>query len=106
MKRSAPKHNCPSRDDLWRTEWLEPQQLCSAWALAERFEALIRVFNDPAAYAKRLATRLHAKPEPIKNAMRAPPKAVNRIDQTHRRVRGRRLADAFQLGQIGKDAAN
>ena len=30
----------------------------SAWPLAERFEALLRVFNDPAPYARRLASRL------------------------------------------------
>jgi len=34
----------------------------SAWPLAERYEALIRVFNDPAPYARRLAARLHARP--------------------------------------------
>lgn len=34
----------------------------SAWPLAERYEALIRVFNAPAAYAARLARRLHATP--------------------------------------------
>jgi len=33
----------------------------SVWPLAERYEALIRVFNDPAAYAKRLAKRLYAR---------------------------------------------
>jgi hypothetical protein len=30
----------------------------SAWPLAERAEALLRVFNDPAPYARRLAARL------------------------------------------------
>ncbi|QGZ93264.1 hypothetical protein [Terricaulis silvestris] len=34
----------------------------SAWPLAERAEALLRVFNDPAPYAKRLAARLYATP--------------------------------------------
>ncbi|MBX9745338.1 MAG: hypothetical protein K2X34_00455 [Hyphomonadaceae bacterium] len=34
----------------------------SAWPLAERYEALIRVFNDPAPFARRLAARLHATP--------------------------------------------
>jgi hypothetical protein len=45
--------------------------LHSPWPLAERYEALIRVFNAPHAYAKRLATRLRRaaqrlflKPEP------------------------------------------
>ena len=30
----------------------------SAWPLAERFEALLRVYNDPMPYARRLARRL------------------------------------------------
>lgn len=34
----------------------------SAWPLAERAEALLRVFNDPAPYAARLSRRLHATP--------------------------------------------
>jgi hypothetical protein len=33
----------------------------SAWPLAERMEALLRVFNDPAPCAKRLARRLRAR---------------------------------------------
>ncbi|MBL8536887.1 MAG: hypothetical protein JNM59_05740 [Hyphomonadaceae bacterium] len=35
----------------------------NAWPLAERAEALLRVFNDPAPYAARLARRLHARPD-------------------------------------------
>ncbi len=34
----------------------------SAWPLAERAEALLRVFNDPAAAARRLSRRLYAVP--------------------------------------------
>jgi len=34
----------------------------SAWPLAERAEALLRVFNDPLPYARRLAARLFARP--------------------------------------------
>jgi len=41
------------------------RRFLSAWPLAERFEALIRVHNDPAAYAKRLARRLRAAPKLI-----------------------------------------
>jgi hypothetical protein len=35
----------------------------SAWPLAERYEALIRVVNDPAPYARRLARRLYRAPQ-------------------------------------------
>jgi hypothetical protein len=51
----------------------------SAWPLAERYEALLRVFNDPAAYARRLARRLHATPHRLAEALRAPPEASHRI---------------------------
>jgi hypothetical protein len=44
----------------------------SAWPLAERYEALIRVFNDPAPYARRLAARLHAAPHRAAAIMRHP----------------------------------
>ncbi len=36
-----------------------------AWPLAQRCEALLRVYNNPLAYAKRLARRLFAKPARI-----------------------------------------
>lgn len=39
-----------------------PKRFYSAWPLAERMEALLRAFNDPAPYASRLARRLHATP--------------------------------------------
>jgi len=42
----------------------------SAWPLAERAEALLRVFNDPLPYARRLARRLHAKPQRARALMR------------------------------------
>lgn len=47
----------------------------SAWPLAERYEALLRVFNNPAPYAQRLAARLHATPHRLAPALRAPPGA-------------------------------
>ncbi|MEZ6022711.1 MAG: hypothetical protein R3C16_04695 [Hyphomonadaceae bacterium] len=55
----------------------------SAWPLAERYEALIRVFNAPAAYARRLARRLYATPQRLVEALRAPPEADHRVDQFH-----------------------
>lgn len=42
----------------------------SAWPLAERAEALLRVFNDPSAYAQRLARRLYATPHRARALMR------------------------------------
>ncbi|MEZ6023741.1 MAG: hypothetical protein R3C16_10105 [Hyphomonadaceae bacterium] len=47
----------------------------SAWPIAERFEALLRVYNDPAPRAARLARRLHAAPRRAQELWRAPPGA-------------------------------
>jgi len=69
-----------SREDRWCAENFKPVRFRSSWPLAYRYEALIRVFNDPAAYARRLARRLHATPHRIAEALRAPPEAINRID--------------------------
>lgn len=52
----------------------------SSWPLAERYEAVLRVFNDPAPYARRLAKRLRAFPLRLRNALRAPPEAERRVD--------------------------
>jgi hypothetical protein len=56
------------------------RRLFSAWPLAERYEALLRVYNNPEPYARRLAARLHAVPHRIKEIFRAPPEAEHRID--------------------------
>jgi len=54
----------------------------SVWPLAERYEALIRVFNDPTAYAKRLASRLYARAVAALPALlREPKDARHRIDR-------------------------
>jgi len=53
----------------------------SAWPLAERYEALLRVFNDPAPYARRLAKRLHALKHRVVEILRAPPEAERRIER-------------------------
>ncbi|MBI3439273.1 MAG: hypothetical protein HY054_11610 [Proteobacteria bacterium] len=53
----------------------------SAWPLAERYEALIRVFNNPAPRAKRLATRLHALTHRVAELLRAPPEAQHRVQR-------------------------
>ena len=46
-----------------RRRSMEAKRFYSAWPLAERAEALLRVFNNPAPYAKRLARKLFAQPE-------------------------------------------
>lgn len=53
----------------------------SAWPLAERYEALLRIFNDPAAYARRLARQLHATPHRVRELLRTPPDTQHRIDR-------------------------
>jgi hypothetical protein len=50
-----------------------------AWPLAERYEALIRVFNDPAPFARGLARRLHALAHRVCELFRAPPEAEHRV---------------------------
>ncbi|PZO46497.1 MAG: hypothetical protein DCF16_18900 [Alphaproteobacteria bacterium] len=51
----------------------------SAWPLAERFEALLRVHNNPAPYARRLSRRLHARPHLAAVIVRAPHELQHRI---------------------------
>ncbi len=52
-----------------------PQRFLSAWPLAERYEALLRVFNDPTRYARRLAARLRAAPQRRADLLREPDNA-------------------------------
>lgn len=68
------------RKDRWHQRYWKPVTFRSAWPLAERYEALIRVFNAPAAYARRVAQRLHAVPHRLGEVLRAPPEAVHRVD--------------------------
>lgn len=69
-----------SREDRWSFENFEPVKFRSAWPLAERYEALLRVFNDPSACARRLAHRLHAAPHRVAALLRAPPEAERRVE--------------------------
>jgi hypothetical protein len=55
-----------------------PPSFHSVWPLAERYEALLRVFNDPTGYAKRLAKRLYARA--VACLFREPREARHRID--------------------------
>ncbi len=52
----------------------------NAWPLAERFEALIRVFNNPLPYARRLSCRLHARPHLLDAVLAAPAEYGHRVD--------------------------
>jgi len=63
------------------TPSLAPTTFHSAWPLAERFEALLRVHNDPAPFARRLARRLHAAPRVIAALLNAPAELAPRIGE-------------------------
>ncbi len=74
--------------------WSASAPFRSAWPLAERFEALLRVHNDPAPYAKRLARRLYANPERIASIMREPPELQHRMDVAPRAEMGSLMREA------------
>jgi len=83
QNRSArPDTRTPNPDprDRWHPMHWKPVTFRSAWPLAERYEALLRVFNDPTAYARRLARRLHATPHRVCEPLRAPPEAAHRVE--------------------------
>lgn len=54
--------------------------LLSAWPLAERYEALLRAFNDPHAFARRLARRLQAHPKLLETVLRKSEHYDHRVD--------------------------
>jgi hypothetical protein len=61
-----------------------PVTFRSAWPLAERYEALIRVFNDPTNYAQRLARRLHATPHRVVEVLSYTEESWARVGGEHR----------------------
>lgn len=71
------------REQRWCYENFAPVRVRSAWPLAERYEALLRVFNDPAPYARRLARRLYATPHRAACVLRAPPDAAALVSAEH-----------------------
>ncbi|MEQ1820477.1 MAG: hypothetical protein ABL871_17895 [Terricaulis sp.] len=76
------KQRIRAQDCFWVHERdLKPLVFRSAWPLAERYEALLRVIADPAPYARRVAARLHATPHRLAEALRAPPDAATRVDR-------------------------
>ena len=80
-KGDAPKRPRLSREERWCAEHRPKPKFRSAWPLAERYEALLRVFNDPSAYARRLARRLHTTPHRLRELLRAPREARDRVDR-------------------------
>lgn len=52
----------------------------SAWPLAKRYQAMIRVFNEPLRYARRLTRRLNAEPHRAAELLRAPPEYERRTE--------------------------
>ncbi len=77
---------CPSTSSGRRTLQRQPElveggkgdpwdaaRFKSAWPLAERAEALLRVFNDPLPYAQRLARRLYTVPHRAREVLRYTP---------------------------------
>lgn len=72
-----------SREARWSCADFRPQSFHSAWPLAERAEALLRVFNDPLPYAKRLARRLFATPHRAGSLLQHPPDAPALVGAEH-----------------------
>ncbi|MGD9980608.1 MAG: hypothetical protein AB7H66_02525 [Hyphomonadaceae bacterium] len=68
-----------SREERWCSEHWPRPTFHSAWSLAERVEAMLRVFNNPEPYAKRLARRLHATPHRARALLRHPANAPGLI---------------------------
>jgi hypothetical protein len=59
----------------------QPRQFRNAWPLAERYEAILRVFENPEPYARRLSRGLRASPLNARKLLYAPPDAPQRIDR-------------------------
>lgn len=73
-----------SADELWAAFYLAreaPPKAPSlpAGALAARYEAVLRVFEAPAPFARRLARRLWPARHRLREPLRAPPEAGHRI---------------------------
>ncbi|MCX7356825.1 MAG: hypothetical protein NT015_01545 [Alphaproteobacteria bacterium] len=81
VKRPNRKRHKPilRHDREWRRRE-EPLAFRSAWPLAERYEALLRVFKNPLRYAQRLSRQLHATPYRARELFHAPPDAHERIE--------------------------
>ena len=56
----------------------DPVRFHSSWPLALRYEALIRVYNNPTPFARRLASRLRAEPSRAAAVLAQPLPSVGR----------------------------
>jgi hypothetical protein len=54
-------------------------RFCDAWPIAERCEALLRAYNDPTPFARRLAARLARRPALARAVFTMPAKAANLV---------------------------
>jgi hypothetical protein len=68
------------RERQARSSRKRPSRFASAWVLALRLEALQRVFNDPHAYAVRLARRLRRAPADAQKLFTTPAKLARFTD--------------------------
>ncbi len=62
-----------------RRSLFAPRRIVDAWPLALRYEALIRVCNNPGPYAARLARHLRAAPRRARTMLRGSPAIVTTI---------------------------
>ncbi len=69
-----------SREERWCAGYSPKLKFYSAWPLALRAEAMLRAFNNPELYARRLAARLHATPHRAASLTRHPPNLPHVID--------------------------
>ena len=69
-----------SREERWCAEYWPKPKFYSAWPLAKRAEAMLRAFNNPEPYARRLAARLHATPHRAAAVTRYPENLPHVID--------------------------
>jgi len=82
LEAGGPKTRRPrlSREERWCAEHRPRPKFYNSWPLAERAEAMLRAFNNPEPYAKRLAARLHATPHRARELTRHPPNLPHMID--------------------------
>lgn len=85
LDRRRPRRHTATRSSV------APSRFASAWPLALRLEALLRVFNNPHAYAARLAARLR-RPKALHHDAKARPFRRSRRARGLRPSRHRRRA--------------
>lgn len=95
---SADDRRCAGRT---RRKCSQPVRVLNAWPLAERAEAILRVFNNPEPYARRVARRLHSAPHRAKALLRHPPNAPDIIGRESFADTGAACMDAIQRFESG-----